>query len=445
VLRARLLLCRDLLIAAAPFLALAAVLLWLAYALLDPAPPRRIVLATGPQSSAAAEFGRAYAQRMGEQGVEVELLATEGSAENLRLLRDPGRRVDLAFVQGGAGEAILVVDEDRGGEPLVSLGSLFYEPLWVFYRSDLRAAPLERLDQLAGLRVDLGTPGSGARNLVRKLLHANRVEPSSLAASELAPTEAVIELLAGRLDAIVLVTAPESPLVQMLLITPGIALAEFVQAEAYARRFGFLSHLVLPRGVVDLGRDLPPRDVPLVAATTTLAARESTHPAIVQLAVQAAREIHGAPGWFARAGQFPRADSPELPLADEAARFYRSGPPLLQRYLPFWMANLADRMWLVLLSIIAVLIPASRIVPPLYERQVRSRIFRWYGELRDIEDAAGAAAADRLRLLSALDALEAKVGRIVVPLAYADELYALRAHIGMVRSRLRGEAGDRSG
>jgi len=437
--------CRDLLLVAAPFFALAAALLWLAYVLLDPAPPPRIVLATGPESSAAAEFGRAYAQRLGAQGVSVELLATEGSAENLRLLRDTSRRIDLAFVQGGSGEAIRAVDEDAGGEPLVSLGSLFYEPLWVFYRSDLRAEPLQRLDELAGLRVDLGPPGSGARNLMLKLLHANRVELSSVRASGLAPTAAVVELLAGRLDAVVLLTAPESPLVQMLLITPGIALAEFVQAEAYARRFGFLSHLELPRGVVDLARDLPPHNVPLVAATTTLAARESTHPAIVQLAVQAASEIHGVPGWFARSGQFPRADSPELPLAEEAARFHRSGPPLLQRYLPFWMANLADRMWLVLLSLVAVLIPASRIVPPLYERQVRSRIFRWYGELRGIEDAAGAAAADRRRLLGELDTLEVKVGRIVVPLAYADELYALRAHIGLVRSRLRGEDDGRAG
>ncbi len=314
--------------------------------------------------------------------------------------------------------------------------------MWIFYRdtsdqAKAQAPPLAQVGELASLRVNVGPAGAGSRNLVRKLLHANRIELSALQVSELAPTSAVVALLGGEVDAIVLVSAPESPLVQMLLQTPGIRLFEFAQAEAYARRFAFISHLTLPRGVVDLAADLPPRDVPLVAATSTLAARAGTHPAIVQLFVQAAREIHGGPGWFARAGQFPRADSPELPLADEAARFYRSGPPLLQRYLPFWLANLIDRMWVVLVSIIAVLIPASRIVPPLYEFRVRSRIFRWYGQLRGIEEDLGAADADRAALLAELDALEGKVGRLTVPLSHADELYALRSHIEMVRARLR--------
>jgi TRAP-type uncharacterized transport system substrate-binding protein len=433
---------RDLLLAAAPFVLGAVALLWLAYAALDPTPPARVVLATGPEQSAYAEFGRAYAQRLARQGIAVELRATEGATENLRLLRDARERVDLAFVQGGASEALYAADEDRSGLPLASLGSLFYEPVWIFYRGDLRAGgtgpkPLSQVGDLAGLRVDLGPPGAGGRNLMLKLLHANRVEPSSLRVSERPPTAAVMALLAGEVDAIVLVSAPESPLVQMLLITPGIALFEFAQAEAYARRFGFVSHLNLPRGVVDLARDLPPRDVALVAATSTLAVREKTHPAIVQLFAQAARELHGGPGWFARAGEFPRAASPELPLAEEAARLYRSGPPLLQRYLPFWLANLVDRMWVVLLTVIAVLIPASRVVPPLYEFRVRSRIFRWYGRLRGIEAQVEQAAADRARLLRELDELEARVGRIAVPLSHADELYALRSHIELVRGKLR--------
>jgi len=446
LLRHSLLSVRDLLLAAGPFLLIGAALLWAAYALLDPAPPQQVVLATGPEQGAYAEFGRAYARVLAQHGIEVRLRSTDGSAENLRLLRDPRERVDLAFVQGGASEVLYAVDEDRSGVPLVSLGSLFYEPVWIFYRSAMRAGgagptPLAQVSELGGLRVNLGPAGSGARNLMLKLLHANRVELSSMQVSELAPTAAVVALLEERLDAIVLVSAPESPLVQMLLITPGISLFEFAQAEAYARRFGFASHLRLPRGVVDLARDLPPRDVALVAATSTLAARESTHPAIMQLFVQAAREIHGGPGWFARAGDFPRAESPELPLADEAARFYRSGPPLLQRYLPFWLANLVDRMWVVLVSIIAVLIPASRVVPPLYEFRVRSRIFRWYGRLRGIEEQTDAPAADRARLLRELDALEQRVGQIPVPLSYADELYALRSHIDLVRGRLRTTGG----
>jgi TRAP-type uncharacterized transport system substrate-binding protein len=443
LLRHTLLSVRDLIAAAGPFVVIGLVLLGLAYLLLDPTPPRRVVLATGPEQGAYAEFGRAYAKALSRHGIEIELRSTEGSAQNLRLLRVSSERVDLAFVQGGAGDALYAVDEDRSGAPLVALGSLFYEPVWIFYRPALRggAAPpparLSQVGELAGLRVNLGPPGAGSRNLMLKLLHANRVDTTAMQVSELGPTAAVVALLEGQLDAIVLVSAPESPLVQMLLQTPGVSLFEFAQAEAYARRFGFISSLTLPRGVVDLARDLPPRDVALVAATSTVAAREDTHPAILQLAVQAAREVHGGPGWFARAGQFPRAESPELPLADEAARFYRGGPPLLQRYLPFWLANLIDRMWVVLLSIVAVLIPASRIVPPLYEFRVRSRIFRWYGRLRSIEDEIEEPAVDRIRLLRELDALEHKVGALTVPLSHADELYALRSHIELVRARLR--------
>jgi TRAP-type uncharacterized transport system substrate-binding protein len=448
LLRHALLSIRDLLLAGGPFVLIAAVLLWAAYVVLDPAPPKRVVLATGPQQGAYAEFGRAYAQLLARHGIEVELRATEGSAENLRLLRDSAEQVDLAFVQGGASDALYAVDEDRSGVPLLSLGSLFYEPVWIFYRSPSGAnkagkvPTLGHVGALAGLRVNLGPSGAGGRNLMRKLLHANRVELSAFEASELSTTAAVVALLGGEVDAIVLVSAPESPLVRMLLMTPGIRLFEFAQAEAYARRFAFISALALPRGVVDLAADLPPRDVPLIAATSTLAARESTHPAIVQLFVQAAREIHGGPGFFARGGQFPRADSPEMPLADEAARFYRSGPPLLQRYMPFWLANLIDRMWVVLVSIIAVLIPASRIVPPLYEFRVRSRIFRWYGQLRGIEEDMQAGDTDRARLLTELDTLESKVGRITVPLSHADELYALRSHIELVRGRLRPAAAE---
>jgi len=433
---------REFLLAASPFVLIGAVLLWVAYVMLDPTPPKRVVLATGPAQGAYAEFGRAYAKALARQGIEVELRATEGSAENLRLLRDEGERVDLAFVQGGASEALRIADEDRSGVPLVSLGTLFYEPVWIFYRSDLRKGPagpvpLAQVGELAGLRVNLGPSGSGGRNLTLKLLHANRIDLSSVQVSELAPTAAVVALLAGELDAIVLVSAPESPLVQMLLITPGISLFEFAQAEAYSRRFGFVSSLALPRGVVDFARDLPPRDIAMVAATATMAVRETTHPAIMQLAVQAAREIHGGPGWFARSGEFPRAESPELPLAGEAARFYRSGPPLLQRHLPFWLANLIDRMWVVLVSIIAVLIPASRVVPPLYEFRVRSRIYRWYAQLRHIEEQVETPAAGGARLLRELDTLENRVERIKVPLSHADELYALRSHIDLVRARLR--------
>ena len=224
-------------------------------------------------------------------------------------------------------------------------------------------------------------------------------------------------------------------MVQMLLMTPGIRTFDFVHAEAYSRRYPFLSAVVLPRGVVDLARDMPPRNVRLIAPTAMLVARDDVHPAVVQLFAQAARAIHGDAGWFQRRGEFPNDRALEWPLAAEAERTFRSGTPWLQRHLPFWLANLVDRMWLVLLSIVAVLIPLSKVVPPLYQYRVRSRIYRWYGQLRRIEDAM-LAGGDRVALAREVDDLDTRVERIPVPLSYADELYALRNHIELVRRRL---------
>jgi TRAP transporter TAXI family solute receptor len=428
---------RDLLATAGPLLLLTLALLVAAYLVLDPAPPKRVVLATGPEQSAYAEFGKRYAAELAPYGIEVVLQPTRGSLDNLRALRDSKREVDLGFVQGGSSEAARTVDEQHGGVSLESLGSLFYEPLWIFYRAP---APLADLAALRGLRVNLGARGSGTPGLMRKLLEANGIDRDSLRASNLDLTPAVVALLGGELDALAFTSAPESPIVQMLLQTPGVRLLEFPQAEAYARRFPFLSPVVLPRGVADLARNVPPRDVTLIATTTSLLAREGTHPALVQLFVQAAARIHGGAGWIARAGRFPTPEHSEFPLAEEAQRFYRSGTPLLQRYLPFWLANLIDRMWVVMFSIVAVLIPLSRVVPPLYQFRIRSRTFRWYRQLRHIEDRLSRAEAPPAELLAELDRLEAKARAIAVPLSHTDELYELRSHIALVRARLQHES-----
>jgi TRAP-type uncharacterized transport system substrate-binding protein len=424
---------RTALSTSAPFLLLAAALIALAYWMLDPNPPRRVVLATGVPQGAYAEFGQRYAERLQRHGIAVELRSTQGAAENLALLRDPNSGIDIAFVQGGAGEA------PDGDAALQSLGSMFYEPVWLFYRVDsaqrlAKRPTLDNLAQLVGWRVNIGAAGSGVPHLARQLLEANRIDTGAITLSQQPVTPAVVELLEGRLDALVLASAPEAAMVQMLLQTPGIALFSFAQADAYTRRFGFLSAVTLPRGVVDLAADVPATDVHMVAPTATLVAREGLHPALAQLFVQAAAEVHGNSGWFQRKGDFPNARDGERALAPEAERFYRNGVPWLQRYLPFWLANLIDRMWLALLSIVAVLLPLSRIVPPLIELRIRSRVFRWYGQLREIEAEAGAKPAQEL--LTSLDDIEAKVNTVQLPLSYADELYALKSHIQFVRRRL---------
>ncbi|MEP6607612.1 MAG: TAXI family TRAP transporter solute-binding subunit [Burkholderiaceae bacterium] len=435
---------RELVISAGPFVLLTLALLWLSYLILDPTPPNRVVLATGSEQGAYAEFGKRYVAELARYGIRVELRPTAGAAENRRLLRDSNSGVDIAFMQSGAGDAIYAVDEDQSGRPLVSLGNLFFEPVWLFYQTDaahrtVADGKLNHLQQVVPLRVNIGAPGSGAANLFDKLLHANKIEPTQMKLERLAPTPAVVALLNGELDALVFVSSPESALVRMLLQTPGIQLLEFPQADAYARRFEFLKRVTMPRGTVDLAQDVPPSDVPLVAATASMVTTDRLHPALIQLFVQAAQRIHGESTWFGPAGEFPNGSAAEFPLAKEASRFYRDGPPVLQRYLPFWLANLIDRMWVVLASIIVILIPLSRVVPPLYEFRIRSRVFRWYRQLREIEEAAEAD-PKAAELLPRLDELEHRVEKVSVPLSYAEELYALRSHIDMVRKKLRADS-----
>ncbi len=427
---------RDMVLSVGPFVLLTLALLALTYWWLDPNPPKKVVLATGPAQSAYDNFGQRYAQALQRYGITVELLPSEGSSANLELLRSG--QADIGFVQGGSAD-LGYDDEDA----IVSLGSLFVEPLWLFYREDaaqrLRQSPtLSNLSELQGARVNIGTAGSGVPRLFSTLLDANRIDRQSLTLSELAETPATVAFLEGQVDAVVFASAPESLIVQMLLQSPGIKLLNFSQSEAYARRFAYLTPVVMPQGVVDLSRNLPDADVRLVASTTSLLSSANTHPAILQLFAQTAVELHGSGSWFNRAREYPSLAHSEVPISAEAVRAIRSGPPFLQRYLPFWLANLIERMWLAMGLILALALPLSRVVPPLYAFRIRSRVFRWYGQLRQIEqrhsDPQDTTPVDEL--VVELEELENKADQIVVPLSYTDELYALRNNITLVRQKL---------
>lgn len=303
---------------------------------------------------------------------------------------------------------------------------------------------MSSLAQLKGLRVNVDKPGSGVPDIMDKLLHANHLDPQSVQLSNLEPAPATEALQAGLLDVIVLASAPQSPLVQRLLRAPDIKLMDFDQSDAYARRFAFLSAVTLPRGVVDLAKDIPPHDVSMLATTTSLLSRDQTHPALRQLFAQTAQTMHSDAGWFNHARDFPNTRTSELPVSPEGDRAINGTPPFWQRYLPFWASNLVERMWLVLGGLLVLMLPLSKIVPPLYTFRVRSRVFRWYARLRDIESRVDAGASNTDGLIKELDALDRLVNKVAVPLSYADELYALRNNIYAVRRRVlaRSAKGD---
>jgi TRAP transporter TAXI family solute receptor len=426
---------RDLIASAGPIVFIVIGLLIAAYWWLQPQPPKHVTLATGPTGSAYAQFGKRYAEALRHSGIEVELKPTSGSTENLQLLRTGG--ADVGFVRGGSADP--VADEEAG---LTSLGSLFYEPIWLFYRTDSaqkidrKTATLTSLAQLRGLRVNVDLQGSGLPDIMERMLKANRLGPDDLLLSNLEQASAAEALEAGILDAIVLSSAPQSPQVQRLLRSDSVKLMDFGQADAYSRHFPFLSPVTLPRGMIDLSKDMPPHDVSLLAATTSLLSRDETHPALRQLFAQAAQSVHSSAGWFNRARDFPNTRTSELPVSPEGDRAINGTPPVWQRYLPFWASNLVERMWLVLGGLLVLMLPLSRVVPPLYQFRVRRRVFRWYARLRDIEAKVDAQKGEQKELLEDLDQLDRVVNKVAVPLSYADELYALRNNIYAVRKRV---------
>lgn len=426
---------RDLIVTAGPAALAIALVCLIAYRLIDPSPPQHVTISTGQENGAYEEFAKKYARALAKQHIAVTLKRSLGSQENLERLNDPRSGIDIAFVQSGSTEQ---AEAERKG--LISLGSLFTEPVWLFLR-DTR--DVTQLTQLKGLKINVGPEGTGVPQLFKKILSVNGVEPSDLTLGTLENTPATVALLEGRIDGLVFSAAPEELLIQMLLQTPGIKLFDFAQAEAYTRRFPFLSHVVLPRGIVDLGRDLPPKDYHLIAPTATLVARENMHPALIDLFVQAASDIHGGTGWFRKQGEFPTASYTEIPVARDAEKFYKSGPPFLQRYMSFWLANFFERMWVVIVALGALLLPLSRVVPPLYVWKVRSRVYRWYGQLRTVEQAVEDVPREkRLAVypaqLARLNEIEEKVNQISIPLSFAEELYGLRSHINFVRKRITG-------
>ena len=398
----------------------------IAWQFVNPAPPRTLVIATGHADGAYYLFAQRYGELLAQNGIELEIRMTAGSIENLELLQNDN--VSLAFVQGGTG-----TEADSG--KLTSLGSLYYEPLWVFYRSE---QTLTRLSELQDKRIAIGARGSGTHAIASMLLADNFIDTGVDSIQPIGGDAAVQELLQGRIDVLFLVAAPAAPLVQQLLHRQDIRLMSFARAAAYVRMHHFLTAVTLPDGVIDLQANIPPRDTVLLAATANLVARDDFHPALVSVLLQAATSVQGAGGLFEEPGAFPNSDNLEFPLNDDARRFYKHGAPFLQRYLPFWTASLIDRLKVMLVPLLTLLLPLGKIMPPTYRWRVRKKIYRWYRELQalDTESPAKHAGETPELLLQRLDELEEEVRKVNVPLSYADELYSLRLHIGLVRDKL---------
>jgi TRAP-type uncharacterized transport system substrate-binding protein len=401
--------------------------------MLSTMPPHKIVMASGPEGDAYYEMGKRYRAALAKANVEVQLVPTAGSLENLAMLRDPHSQVSVAVIQGGTPGAADAADVE-------SLGALFYEPVWWFRRRDI---PGEGADALRGRRISVGPKGSGTRALALELMKRTRSERLIGEVLELAPRAAADKLLAGEIDSAFLVSSWESPVVQQLITNERIAISGFPHADAFVALYPFLRKLTVPRGVADVATDQPPADVTVIATKASLVVRKDLHPAIQYLLLNAAAEINAGPSIFNRANEFPAAEAIDMPLSSEALRFYRSGVPFLNEYFPFWMAALIGKLVILLIPILGVLYPMTRLLPRLYDWLMRSKVLRMYGELRLLEDEMASArrlGGDTRDMIARLDRLEEQANHLKVPVAYAGMLYSLRDHIDVVRAGLRRRA-----
>ncbi|MBA3068515.1 MAG: TRAP transporter substrate-binding protein [Hyphomonas sp.] len=409
-----------------PVIALAIAGFVAAYFLMDPAPPKTVRFGAGAPGGAYHVYAERYQRLLAEQGVEVELVDTAGSIDNLRLL-DEGF-IDIALVQGG-------LTGSSEAKKLRSLGGLFEEPFWVFLRNGV---PAGDFGDLRTLRLSIGPDGSGTRALAASLQTTYGGDWPKAARMSLPTADAVAALRAGEIDAAAFAASPDAPYVQDLLRAEGIHLLAFERAEAIARRDDGLSSVVLLRGIADIGADIPARDVPLVAAVSQLVVREDIHPAIEAVLLDAAGAIHAEPSLFSPSGRFPNLTNADLPVSRQTTRFYRDGPSFLRRYFPFSVANFLDRAWVLAIPLLTLAFPLVRAAPPIYRWRVRRRIYVWYKDLRALEDEGRATPAGEARtsVLSRLERLQADIGGLDVPLSYNDDLYRLRSHVEFVKQLL---------
>jgi len=395
------------------------------------APPNTITITSGPEGSTFRLTAEKYAKILQQSGVTLRILPSEGSVDNIKRLADPSSKVDIGFVQAGVNQGVKT-------DKLVSLGSISFQPLLVFYRS---GSTIELLSQFTGKRVAVGEVGSGTHSLSLALLAGNGIEPGGpTKVLEMDSDRAAEAILNGTVDAVFLMGDSVSiTLIRQLLHTPRIKLYNFIQADAYTRRITYLNKITLPRGSIDFGKDIPAHDALLIAPTVELIARNRLHPALSDLLIEAAQEVHSGAGLLRRKGEFPAPIEQEIRISAEASRFYKSGKSFLYRTLPFRFASLVNRIIVVFVPMIVLLLPALRLIPAIYRWRFKSRISRWYRALLMIEQdlIAQLASDQRNALMERLDSIEEAVNRMKVPASFADQFYDLRGHITFVRNRLR--------
>ncbi len=419
---------KELLITLGPAILLTIVGFWVAYQFVSPPPPKKIVITTGSDTGTYYKLAQQYRTALAKEGIVLEILNSSGSKENINRLLD--KQADIAFIQGGTG---------NNEKILQSLGSLYYEPLWIFVRKEV---DVEKITDLSGLRIAIGQEGSGTRVLATELLDLNHIKEQSSQLLPLSSSDAAAALVQAECDAVMMVASGDSEIVQQLLRSDKVNLLELTRADTYTRLLPYLSKISLSEGIVDLEKNLPSQSINLLAPSANLVINEDFNSALIVLLLRAADTIHHNKSLFSDAGDFPSSQSTAFPINEVAERFYSVGPPFLMRYLPFWPAVFIDRMIVMLVPLLALLLPLGKIMPPLYRWRIRSKIYRWYKELQEVDDMIHQQqiSAQQVESLNKdLIQIENEVNKVKTPLSYADQVYNLLLHIDLVKKKLNSQ------
>lgn len=418
----------SVLLLVAPLLVILGFGIWYLIGFIQPPPQKVVVMSTGSATGGYHAMAKRYQAAFAREGVKLELVNSAGSVENLRRLKDRASETDVALIQGGIG-----ADEKNDG--LVSVGRMFFEPVWIFHGV---GKPIERLSSLKGKKIVVGAEGSGTRVLAIEILRRANVTAANTTLLSIAKDDAIAGIVAGDVDAVILAFAPEAPALQELLRNPALQLMSLHEADALSRLMPYLSKVTLPAGVFDLENRIPKETIELVAPVASLVVRETLHPALVGLLARAASDVHGGASLLQKVGEFPIPTDPVFQMSDDAERYYKSGQPLLQRYLPFWLANFLERALVVLVPLATIAIPLVKGLPALYKWRIQRRLNYWYGRLKRLEhritrERGGDVTA---RQLAELDTIDKAVATLDVPRTFAQSYYDLRGHIEFVRVRL---------
>jgi TRAP transporter TAXI family solute receptor len=428
---------REMWLVAGALAALAALVFWAVLAVWSPPPPKTVRITTGGEAGAYYLYANRYAEHFKRHGLKLEVLPSKGSQENLQRLGGPDvarkdpKRVDLALVQSG------MVEDPSTYPHLESLASVAFEPIWVFYKPVDTKHRLSQLAELQGKRIAIGPDGSGTRVVAQRLLNLNGITAQSAKLSELAGAAAIDAVVAGAVDFAIIVSSVEAPNVEKAL-TSGLRAMDFINADAYVRLYPWLTKLTLPRGVVNMARDSPDEDITLMATTANLVARADTHPALTFLMLDIAADVHAAPTRMSKLREFPSQQSLDFAQSEESKRFFKTGRPVLQQYLPFWLANLIERLLVSLVPVLAVLLPAAQIIPKLIHWREKAKITQLYDRVQSMEangvlrpkDASGLAQANQL-----LDDVRGDIDRLRLEPELHVDVYNLKAHVDFVRAQ----------